>query len=317
MAPRLYISNFSMKLFIKKSLFFAVFVLISFFVFLFAWGEFAPKKLQKNICPYIDGNLQLKIAEIKSYSDIDILFIGSSHCGGGFDPRIFKEAGYEKTFNLGTGAQCPVNTEALIKKYVPQLKPKLVIYEVYPRTFGDGGTESWVNLLVNNAFGDDNAKLILEQNNLMVYNTVVFQWMHNFFLGSFKPLPAIKPMGKYIPGGFSEKFAVCKKEYTFRDQSWKFNDDQKEAFARIIDYFKNNNIDFLLVQAPVSNVYFKSHTNNDEVDKYFTSYGEYVNYNNVLTLDDHVHFWDAHHVNMDGVKIFNSALIDYLANREK
>ena len=84
----------------------------------------------------------VRFRELQTVSDVDIIFIGSSHCYRGFDPRIFERLGL-KTFNMGSTSQTPLNSYYLIRDKLDQLKPKLVIIELYPVILaGDGAYRS-------------------------------------------------------------------------------------------------------------------------------------------------------------------------------
>ena len=41
-------------------------------------------------------------------------------------------------------------------------------------------------------------------------------------------------------------------------------------------------------------------------------YSRYYNFNNLISLDDSLHFYDPHHLNQLGVETFNTNLIDLL-----
>jgi len=77
---------------------------------------------------------------------VDILFLGSSHSYRGFNPQYF--SGY-KTFNLGSSAQTPIQTNLLLKRYLHQLNPKTIVYEVYPISLSIDGVESSSDIIAN------------------------------------------------------------------------------------------------------------------------------------------------------------------------
>ena len=65
-----------------------------------------------------------------------------------------------------------------------------------------------------------------------------------------------------------------------------------------------------MVQAPVTKSLYQLYGNNPEFDKEMRSLGEYYNFNSLVSLNDSLHFYDPDHLNSDGVKIFNKALIN-------
>ncbi|MBN2843100.1 MAG: hypothetical protein JXM68_08420 [Sedimentisphaerales bacterium] len=256
--------------------------------------------------------MAVKLAELQNYRDVDILFLGSSHCSDGFDPRLFRAAGYENVFNLGTASQTPVNTEVLLQEYLGSLNPKLVIYEVFPSTFCNDGIESSVKFLVNSVFGDKTFEIARQRHNMLIYNSLLYHFLHNMILGQPDVIPLARKGVKYIEGGYFESENVAKKEYAFKTQSWRFRSEQKAAFERIIEMLQSRDINYILVQSPISEVMYDSYKNNAEVDSYFSNYGWYVNFNGKVELDDQRHFFDAHHLNKYGVLLFNEKLIEML-----
>ena len=121
------------------------------------------------------GNNLDRFNEIENYSDIDILFLGSSHAYRGFDPRIFKQHGYS-TFNLGSSSQPPYNSYFLLKQYVDILKPKTVLMEVYWGTLAlnKESIEATVDIVSNKERSLLDAEMTLKQHNPIGINTFFF-----------------------------------------------------------------------------------------------------------------------------------------------
>ena len=67
------------------------------------------------------GRINLRVNDILQYDTLDILFLGSSHTFMSFDPRIFKENGFH-SFNFGSLAQSPIQTEYLYNRYAKTIK---------------------------------------------------------------------------------------------------------------------------------------------------------------------------------------------------
>jgi hypothetical protein len=47
-----------------------------------------------------------------------------------------------------------------------------------------------------------------------------------------------------------------------------------------------------------------------------SSYSTYYNFNEKMTLNDSLHFYDANHLNQNGVELFNEKLIELLNQRQ-
>ncbi len=132
---------------------------------------FFEKNLNYRIGSY--GHMFSRIKEIPNLKEIDILFLGSSHSYRGFDTRIFKKNNLN-TFNLGSSGQTPLQTEILMKRYLKIIKPKLIIFEVYPNTFSIDGVESTLDIIANDEIDFEIIKLAFKQNNIKIYNTLLY-----------------------------------------------------------------------------------------------------------------------------------------------
>jgi hypothetical protein len=253
-----------------------------------------------------------RLSEIKKWGKVDILFLGSSHAYRGFDTRIFSKNGY-KTFNLGSSAQSPAQTKVLLNRYLESLNPKLVIYEVYPDTFTIDGVESSLDIIANDKNDFNSLKMALEINNIKTYNTLIYGFTRDL-LGLNESFfePVVKGNDKYVTGGFVEKEIRFYKPQKFEEKEIILNDYQLKIFSEIVEMLNNNNIELILVYAPIPKVNYNSYRNTNYFDKKMKGYSTYFNFNEIITLNDSLHFYDSHHLNQDGVEIFNKELIELL-----
>ena len=301
-----------MSRFIKDLLVYAFFGAVFYITALIITGYYLPRSFNKNLSYHLGGygHLYTRLKEVKIYKDVDVLILGSSHAYRGFDTRLFRKNGI-KVFNLGSSAQTPLQTEILVKRYIKKLNPKLVIYEVYPGSFCSDGIESAVDLISNDNIGIDIFIMTLKLHNIKVFNTFIFSLFNQIFnLNKDFTESAIKDKDCYVKGGYVEKELVSQiniKDY--KASKWKFIPDQYEIFKKILFFFKQNNINYILVQAPYTHELYNSHYNNDEIDRNFDKLGNYYNFNNLLVLPTEKYFYDSNHLNQDGVTIFNQKLI--------
>lgn len=306
-----------MKNFLKRNLLFTCFFLLFYSGCVFLWGELFSTDLTKNLSYQLGayGHLNRRVKDLRTYSDIDVLFLGSSHAYRGFDPRIFIRDGI-KSFNLGSSAQTPIQTEILLKKYLDSLNPKLVVFEVYPRTLSSDGVESALDLIGNDKIDYLTIKMAIELNHIKVYNTLIFKIVRYLLhLDSDYVEPVQKGEDTYVKGGFVEKkISFYNKKEAYSLKKWKLVGYQKKAFERILKKLKKLNINVILVQAPVTKEYYSSYSNNSEIDSYFKTLAAYYNFNNILKLPKTLFFYDSHHLNQDGVEIFNKALLTIIEN---
>lgn len=302
-----------MRRFIKSLLLFIPFMVLLYMAMLLIWAELVPAQFQRNVFT-TDGHVQKRLDEAKETKNVDVLFLGSSHTFRGFDTRIFQKAGL-KSFNLGSPAQTPLQTEYLLEQYLDKLKPKLVIYEVYPITFSIDGVEASVHLMANEEVNSDIVEVAVEQNSLIVYNTLLLSSLEQLLGLEIKDELA-KKNERYIPGGYVERNLEYFDRTPRPKQALRFDEEQFEWFERNLQLLKARNIDYILVQAPYPKATYNSFTNLEGFDKRMEDYGEYYNFNEAMNLDDSLNYMDDSHLNQNGVNAFNKQLIDTIKRRK-
>lgn len=301
-----------MKRFITSILLFIPFIILVYILGVFIVGRFFPANLKPNInyriCSY--GHMYSRLQEAETTQNVDVLFLGSSHAYRGFDTRIYSENSI-KTFNLGSSSQTPIQTQVLLNRYLNNLNPKTVIYEVFPETFTMDGVESSIDIIANDKNDMESIKMALTINNIKTYNTLIYGLIQDCFnLNKNMQEPLVKGDDTYIPGGFVEKEMQFFKPVTIDTLHWAFNEKQFEAFEEVLSLLKSKNIKIILVYSPITKAYYNAVKNNDEFDKLMMQYGTYFNYNTILNLNDSLHFYDEHHLNQNGVKIFNETILE-------
>ena len=278
------------------------------------WGNYTPDLLKKNLNYEIGsyGHMYSRLQEIKDVKDVDILILGSSHAYRGFDPRIFKQHGLNM-FNLGSSAQSHIQTEILLKRYLDSINPKLIIYEVYPGTFGSDGVESSLDIIANDKNDSESIRMALTQNHIKVYNTLIYGFYRDYFKKNINYKEEIvKGNDTYIEGGFVEKELQYFEPTEFNEAKWYLGGEQYYFFENALLLIKERNIPFILVQAPIAPSRYKSYSNNSDFDDTMRKYGVYYNFNELIELNDELHFYNSHHLNQNGVEIFNTNLIEIL-----
>ncbi len=305
------------KLFIKEIFKFIPFAGILYLFILLFWGEVVPDIFHINLNHKIGsyGHLHSRIAEVKKTTNVDLLFLGSSHTYRGFDPRIFKNEGFT-SFNLGSSAQTPAQTYVLLKRHLKQLNPKVIVYDTYPFTFTSDGIESSLDVISNDRNDIESIKLAFKQNHIKVYNTLVYGLYCDFFnRNASYSEPVHSGLDTYISGGYVAREITYFKNLKYASKEWVLKDEQLEAFEKIVRMTKENNIELILVQTPITRAFYSSYTNNVMFDQKMKSYGEYYNFNEILQLDDSLHFYDVDHMNQDGVNIFDAKFIDLVLKK--
>lgn len=307
-----------MKKFIINSSKFLLFNAVFYFTLIVFWGRYIPKKFKPNINYKIGsyGHMHSRLSEVKNYSNVDILFLGSSHAYRGFDTRIFAENGY-KTFNLGSSSQTPIQTKVLINRYLHKLNPKIVIYEVFPTTLTADGVESSLDIIANDKNDINSLHMALKINNIKTYNTLIYGLTRDILkLNTSFSEKIIKGNDKYISGGFVEKKIDFYKPSKFEKKEISFRKNQLRAFSDIIQMINDKNIKLILVYAPITKINYESYINNNYFDSVMREYSDYYNFNEIITLNDSLHFYDSNHLNQNGVSIFNKKLIELLNDKK-
>jgi hypothetical protein len=306
------ISSFrDMKTFIRTVPVFLLFSACWYVILVCVWGDFAPKQVDANLNFPLGGygHSLSRFREAENYGDVDILFLGSSHAYRGFDTRIFESEGYQ-SFNLGSGAQTHVQTELLLNRYFDRLMPEIVVYEVYPGSFGLDGIESSLDLLANTQLDAGLLKIGLKQSHVKIYNTIIYSFYKDI-TGTKQKFAEVSEKGpdEYISGGFVQRktghFSGDKTTHKY----WIYRHEQIEAFKRNIAYLDSKQVRVILVQAPVTKFHYKSYQNYPLFDQAISGEGEYYNFNERMSLDDSIHFYDQHHMNQSGIELFNRDFI--------
>lgn len=306
-----------MKYFLKNVFVFILVFILTYPLVVFICGLCFPKWINCNINYKFgaSGFLFSRLKELEERKSVDVLCLGSSHTYRGFDPRIFKKYGIT-SFNLGSSAQTAIQTELLLDRYLNNINPKLVIYEVYPEIFSLDGVESALDIISNDDNDLASLKMAVELNHIKVYNTLIYskirEWTH---LNDRRIELPVKYMDKYIEGGFVEREMSYNSHLEFMPEKIELNDKQLKHFYRILSAFKSRNIPVLLVYAPVTSKYYSSISNKVEINKLFENNGNYINFNELMVLNDSLDFFDKDHLNQNGVEKFNVKLIELLNSK--
>lgn len=304
-----------MRKFLKAILLFIPLSVIIYVLMVIVIGELNIGTLQKNLKYFVGayGHTFTRIREVRIAKPVDMVFVGSSHAYRGFDTRIFKDDSIS-SFNLGSNRQSPIQTELLLKRYLPILKPKYLIYEVCPIAFSTDGVESTCDIISNDVVDWDAVKMAIKQNNIKIYNTLIYSYYCQM-LGRDKNFKEaiVKDDDTYITGGFVEKkLKFYTQEKIEAGKKAEINDLQKQSFINIVNMAKAQGIELILIQAPVTKATYNAYTNNHFFDEEMKKYGAYFNFNEHITLNDSLDFFDGHHLNQNGVVKFNKALMEEL-----
>lgn len=306
-----------MKKFISLLFAFGIFALLFYIVVTPLWKQFTPSYLSPNIKYRIgsNGHMFTRIKEVKQLDkdSTNILFLGSSHSYRGFDPRIFKK-NHLSTFNLGSSAQTPVQTLVLLKRYLDRINPNLIIFEVNPRSFQSDGVESSLDIVANDKNDRYTLAMALKTNHIKTYNTLLYAGFRDLLnLNKDFKEPVQRKNDVYIKGGYVESSIQYYKPRELSPRKIKLFKKQIKAFEQCLKEIEKRDIGLILVYAPITHNLYSSYSNNEYFNRKMSAYSfEYYNFNYKVALNDSLHFVDGHHLNQNGVKLFNKQLIQTL-----
>ncbi len=155
--------------------------------------------------------------------------------------------------------------------------------------------------------------MALKINNIKTYNTLLYGFTRDLLgLNANYKEPIIKDNDKYIPGGFVEKEINYYQPEDFEKKEVYLRDYQIRSFSEIIQMLTEKGIKIVLVYAPIPKANYESYINMSYFDSVMQEYSTYYNFNKIIALNDSLHFYDSHHLNQNGIRIFNKALIELM-----
>lgn len=256
-------------------------------------------------------NSMVRFREIHAYHDVDILFVGSSHCYRGYDPRFFQHKGL-RVFNMGSTGQTPLTSYYLLRQYGDDLNPKLMVLDLYWTMMQQDGAESTLDLLVNVETNWNIVKMVLATKNILAVNALLSDCL-NF---RQPPLAEVSPVRStddtYVPGGFVETTRnALLPEVELAPYTITIHPLQLKYLERIIQSAQKEGIEVVLVTSPVSSAYRNSIINYelwsstifDLSQRYHLQHIDF-NHDEFFTSSP-AFFYDRDHLNTHGVREFN------------
>ena len=318
---KLLLSIFSsnMQQFIRNIIIFILTALVGYTFLLCIWGELVPEAYRQNLIYERSnyGHSLSRFRDAKNTRYVQVLFLGSSHAYRGFDVRyLFQHKIF--AFNMGSSAQTFVQSEMLLNRYLDRINPKMVVIETAPGILELDGVESTLDLFANDDIDSEALKLSLKINHPLVYNTMLYAIYKNAVRGNDSTREKkIKGIHTYRKNGYVEREVTYFRYLSYPPKEIYFRQENIAALKRIITKLKEKKIPYYLVQAPITSARYSSYSNLKEYESLIKPLGDYIDFNKILKLDDSLHFYDAYHLNQDGVERFNDALIDTLKLDER
>lgn len=266
------------------------------------------------------GYTLLKTREIKNYSNIDALFLGSSTVYRGIDTRIFDQHNI-KAFNLGTSGQSPYNSYYLLKDHISTVRPKCVVVDLYWPLAAKEGTEPTIDIVSNHELTYNMFEMAFRSHNMLTIRNVIAVALNRLY----KPLNTVQveknSNDNYIKGGFvaTTKIDYKKKSYLFANFASKITlplKMQLESIDKIIALCKSNNTKLIFILVPVSRMFKNNIKNYNDYTNIISAIAQknnisFIDYNeqDQLDLTDN-DYSDINHLNFEGAAKFTKRLFN-------
>ena len=317
----------------KKSTIFRTIAVVAVFVFIFFIADYVLYP-----CTFTRNDIHAVLTEHH-----DDIFIGTSHGKMGICPTSVSEITKKEGHNLCVGGEYPEDAYHIVKLLNEKNKPERIIYEVSPAYFMQDKEQGSNYMLIYHEFPLSMAKLDYFKNSIIGYDfrslimpyyeydiekilprfkdTVTTKINHDYSEELFK-----SESQKYHKDGFIERYPVDisgetpNLEYAFVQE--KVKERNMDYLGKMVDYCKENNIEFVAVITPVPDETLEKYKENYEnADKYFKTFFDekevkYYNFNAEyykFASHDMTHFTDFDgHMNGDAAKSFSRVFAHFL-----
>ncbi len=301
-----------MKRLLKKTILFTLVAVVAYLMLLcllgdLGWVRTARTEMKNR------GFLNTRIKDIANYHNVDVLFLGSSHCYRTFDTRFYRSHSIS-CFNLGSSNQTPIQTYILLKQYLDSLNPKFVVFEVHPDIMKNDGIECAVDLLMNVPMTCEATRMAWKTGNIKVINTWFYALYNQYICNRLQHCKEDSVMDDalYVPGGYVE---IRRKEFVRKNYSrhnLTIRPEQMEALKKCLNLLKERDIPYMLVEVQDAEQLRSAFKNHEWFERKMKALGPYRY--KVLPLVDTVHFCNSNHLFIPGIELFNN---DFLPDLEK
>lgn len=303
-----------MKRFLRDTSIFILFFIPFYSISIYLFGRLVPSDFRPNILynTKMYGTTNNMLKELRSKERIDILIVGASDAYRSYDPRLLGGNG-EIIFNAGTSSQTPLQSYILLNDNLDKLKPKLVVYEVSPVCFELDGVESTVDLILNGYSRSSTLKLLFKNPEIQALNSFLFDYVDAVLVKRhIDTFYSVKE--KYMGNGYVEMNLSFNKDTTSVVKNWNPKSKQLAYFKKIIDLLKEKNIEFKIINAP--SLTDRSYKNSTDFEFVFSESGQYLGYPYLKKFDPVYDFFDASHLNSNGVFKWNRIIKDRISGNK-
>ena len=259
------------------------------------------------------GHTKTRLAEAAAFGRVDVLFIGSSHVYRGIDVREVEREGW-RAFNLGSSSQTPIHTRLLLERFLPRLRPRLVVIDVNPVLLGDGGAEATLDLLAADPEREKYPELVRKNLSPKLFNALLLAHLDDWLGIDHGGQPRRINQDTYVSGGYVEKEAGYH-DFTPSPAAPATivpRTDQVNALRKAVERCREAGAGVLLISMPVSEAYGSFYTPLNGLDSLLPPSAPFVDFRGEDRWNSEAYFFDAHHLNQTGATAFTRTLTDSL-----
>jgi len=273
------------------------------------------------------GYSLLRFEDLEGVTEVDVLFLGSSHANQGFDVEFFADNSID-SFNLGSTAQTPLNSYFILKEFIDEIDIKLLVFETYwAVATNETGVESTIDISSNYAITRNIFEMALKSNNWLAINSTIGNLVRQTFLHDplNVNLQESYERDTYVARGFMYTERVARPKVVEKGVSKRevfFSDKQLGYIEKIVQLAQENKIDIIFIRTPVTDElkgavvdYPKTmDIYNKVADRYGIRSVDFndARYTDVMKLEYEKHFYNPSHMNKLGVNIFSKQLLPVL-----
>lgn len=292
---------------------------------------------------------RLMMHEFYNQEDIEVLFVGASHCYRGVNPILLTEATGKKVFNASSSSQAPDASFAIIKEAIKQYHVETVFLEISASMAqGIGNYEDRTTMASTYLISDymrssiNKASFLLNASRSDYYVDGFFKarrnWTDIFNFDYVRNVLRLKESANYktysyncadngdewYKGlGFVESSVMIPESGYYSTEGNtpidldRISYDWKKSIREIISYCNKHGVRIVLYDSPISNFQLASYGNYDDYVNYVSDFlsdqnAYFLEFN--LMSDDSLpylesNYKDGHHLNINGADAFSKQLI--------
>lgn len=320
----------------SKRYFLNILKLILFIAIFFITNSLLGSKLEKlNIKTSYYSEIKWNEFYSMDPNSMDLLFLGASHCYRAFDPEIFDNELDTISYNMGSPLQKPVESYYLLKETLKHHKPSVIVYDVHYGVFNQDkylSSKLWNFDGIKPSLNKFFFLLDVFDQDQYFYAAIKSVRYHDNFKKMFKSsvnideknkenvekyLKNYKGKGFIIDNNIISLSAIEKSFDNSRNKiarEYPWNERQLKYFHKILKLCQEENIEVILVTAPMSPSYIEGVNAhwyiydkiNEKVNSIAKTYNlNYFDYNIINNKDlivQNSDFSDTTHLNYEGAQ---------------